>query len=240
MSRLARRFAASVVALASITVVELSAESPQQAFVKSWEGQDVVVKQTLYALVYNERGRLGNTYGARRDGLTVVTPNQGVYFQFDGRQGRDEVIQRDPQKILEAVNVEYQGDGLDVRSYRKLEALVLTRYDPGARYDRQKRENRSRRRPARLCRGRRFKRRRRSRGNADGQVARTALQVLFRAWADRKPDSAIHRRQATHRRLIRHGGTTFAGAMPREGQTAADRHSQADSITDLLVTFQFR
>jgi hypothetical protein len=133
MSRLARRLAASVVALASITVVELSAESPQQAFVKSWEGQDVVVKQTLYALVYNERGRLGNTYGARRDGLTVVTPNQGVYFQFDGRQGRDEVIQRDPQKTLEAVNVEYQGDGLDVRSYRKLEALLLTRYDPGAR-----------------------------------------------------------------------------------------------------------
>jgi hypothetical protein len=133
MSRLARRLAASVVALASITIVELSAESPQQAFVKSWEGQDVVVKQTLYALVYNERGRLGNTYGARRDGLTVVTPSQGVYFQFDGRQGRDEVIQRDPQKILEAVNVEYQGDGLDVRSYRKLEALLLTRYDAGAR-----------------------------------------------------------------------------------------------------------
>jgi hypothetical protein len=133
MSRLARRLAASVAALASITVVELSAESPQQAFVKSWEGQDVVVKQTLYALVYNERGRLGNTYGARRDGLTVVTPNQGVYFQFDGRQGRDEVIQRDPQKVLEAVNVEYQGDGLDVRSYRKLEALLLTRYDAGAR-----------------------------------------------------------------------------------------------------------
>jgi hypothetical protein len=133
MSRLARRLAASVVALASITIVELSAESPQQAFVKSWEGQDVVVKQTLYALVYNERGRLGNTHGARRDGLTVVTPNQGVYFQFDGRQGRDEVIQRDPQKILEVVNVEYQGDGLDVRSYRKLEALLLTRYDAGAR-----------------------------------------------------------------------------------------------------------
>ncbi len=133
MSRLARRLAASVVALASITVVELAADGPQQAFVKSWEGQDVVVKRTLFALVYNERGRLGNTHGARRDGLTVVTPNQGVYFQFDGRQGRDEVIQRDPQKILEAVNAEYLGDGLDVRSYRKLEALLLTRYDAGAR-----------------------------------------------------------------------------------------------------------
>src|SRR4029434_5532874 len=128
MSLFASRLAASVVALASITVVALSAETQQEAFVKSWEGQDVVVKQTLYALVYNERGRLGNTHGARRDGLTVVTPSQGEYFQFDGRQGRDEVIQRDPQKILEVVNVEYQGDGLDVRSYRKLEALLLTRY----------------------------------------------------------------------------------------------------------------
>jgi hypothetical protein len=133
MRRFARRLAASVVALALLTVVELAADSPQQEFVKGWEGQDVVVKQTLYALVYNERGRLGNTHDARRDGLTVVTPNQGVYFQFDGRQGRDEVIQRDPQKILEAVNAEYQGDGLEVRSYRKLEALHLTRYDPGAR-----------------------------------------------------------------------------------------------------------
>lgn len=133
MSLFARRFTASVLAVASIAVVDLAAESPQQAFVKNWEGQDVIVKQTLYALVYKERGRLGTTHDARRDGLTVVTPNQGVYFQFDGRQGRDEVIRRDPQKILEAVNVEYQGDALEVRSYRKLEAMFLTRYDPGAR-----------------------------------------------------------------------------------------------------------
>ena len=133
MSLFARRLAASIVALASVSGVELSAENPQQAFVKSWEGQEVVVKRTLYALVYNERGRLGNTYGARRDGLTVVTPNQGVYFKFDGRQGRDEVVRRDPQKILEAVNMEYQGDGLDVRSYRRLEALLVARYDAGAR-----------------------------------------------------------------------------------------------------------
>jgi hypothetical protein len=132
MSLCARRLA-SIVALAFMTVAEVAAENPQQALVKSWEGQDVIVKRTLYALVYNERGRLGNTYGARRDGLTVVTPNRGVYFQFDGRQGRDEVVQRDPQKILEAVNVAYQGDGLDVRSYRRLEALLLTRYDVGAK-----------------------------------------------------------------------------------------------------------
>jgi len=133
MSVFSCRLAASIVALISIAVVEPSADSLQQVFVKSWEGRDVIVKQPLYALVYNERGRLGNTHGARRDGLTVVTPNQGVYFQFDGRQGRDEVVQRDPQRMLEAVNAEYQGDSLDVRSYRKLEAVHLTRYDAGAR-----------------------------------------------------------------------------------------------------------
>ncbi len=109
-----------------------AAESPQQAFVKSWEGKAVTVKQPLYALVYNERGRLGNTYNARRDGLTVVTPNQGVYFQFDGRQGKDSVKDHDPQRVLDAVNATYQADGLDVRSYRRLEALLVARYDAGA------------------------------------------------------------------------------------------------------------
>src|SRR5262245_45077900 len=104
MSLFARRLSASIVAIASIIAIELAAESPQQAILKDWEGQDVVVKRTLFALVYKERGRLGNTSSPRRDGLTVVTPNRVVYFQFDGRQGRDDVIQRDPQKILEAVN----------------------------------------------------------------------------------------------------------------------------------------
>ena len=95
---------ALVTALSSVAV----AESPQQAFVKRWEGQSVVVKQTLYTLVYNERGRLGNTRSGKRDGLTVVTPSAGIYLQFDGRQGRDAVVEQQPQNIIQAVSVAYE------------------------------------------------------------------------------------------------------------------------------------
>ena len=122
-------------AIAAVLVVSLahavSAESPQRAFARRWTGRTVIVKQTLYTLVYNERGKLGNTTKDRRDGLVVVTPSDGVYYQFDGRQGRDEVKQRQPAGMLEAVNTAYEPDALELRSYRKVEPVVLNRYDPG-------------------------------------------------------------------------------------------------------------
>lgn len=123
--------AAAVAASLILATVTLAAESPQQAFARRWQGKSVVVKQTLYTLVYNERGKLGNTRNNRRDGLTVITPSDGVYYQFDGRQGRDDVKQRDAARILAAVNTEYEPDSLDVRSYRKVEPIVMNRYDPG-------------------------------------------------------------------------------------------------------------
>jgi hypothetical protein len=123
--------AAAVAASLILATVTLAAESPQQAFARRWQGKSVVVKQTLYTLVYNERGKLGNTRNNRRDGLTVITPSDGIYYQFDGRQGRDDVKQRDAARILAAVNAEYEPDSLDVRSYRKVEPIVMNRYDPG-------------------------------------------------------------------------------------------------------------
>ena len=115
-------------ASAGTTVV---AESPQQAFVKIWKGRTVTVKATLYSLVYNERGKLGTSRNGLREGLMVATPSQGAYLQFDGRQGRDEVREYDPDRLLAAVNSAYEPDVLDVRSYRKLEAVAVRRYDPG-------------------------------------------------------------------------------------------------------------
>ena len=120
------------VALATALSTLVASETAQQAFVKRWEGQSVVVKQTLYTLVYNERGRLGNTRSGKRDGLTVVTPSAGTYLQFDGRQGREAVVERQPQKIVEAVSVAYAPDSLDIRSYRKVEPVLMMRHDPGA------------------------------------------------------------------------------------------------------------
>jgi hypothetical protein len=119
-----------VFALASAGAT-LLAESPQQAFVKGWEGRTVTVKATLYSLVYNERGKLGTSRAGLREGLIVATPSQGAYLQFDGRQGRGEVTQHDPQRLVAAVNKAYEADVLDVRQYRKLEAVAIDRYDPG-------------------------------------------------------------------------------------------------------------
>lgn len=116
------------VAWAGATLV---AESPRQAFVKGWEGRTVTVKATLYSLVYNERGKLGTSRTGLREGLVVATPMQGAYLQFDGRQGRGEVRQHDPQQLVAAVNRAYEADVLDVRQYRKLEAVAIDRYDPG-------------------------------------------------------------------------------------------------------------
>jgi len=119
------------IALASTVAVLTGAERSQQAFAKAWEGKHVIVKQTLFSLVYNERGLLGNTVSAKRDGLTVVTPSAGMYFQFDGRQGQDDIVARDAQRIVDAVGVAYRPDSLNVRSYRRIEPLLIARYDAG-------------------------------------------------------------------------------------------------------------
>src|SRR5213592_3431387 len=81
----------SIAACAFVSVPRLSAESPQRIYARTWEGKTVVLKRVLYTLVYNERGLLGNVRSGRRDGLTVLTSSRGMYFQFDGRQGKDAV-----------------------------------------------------------------------------------------------------------------------------------------------------
>jgi hypothetical protein len=108
-----------------------AADSPQRAFISEWQGRTVVVRQRLYSLVYNERGKLGNTYNGRREGLTVVTPQDGVLYVFAGRHNRDDVTMRDLGGLIEAVDREYVPDALDVRGYRKVEPLSLAQYDPG-------------------------------------------------------------------------------------------------------------
>ena len=117
--------------LACITA-PVEAESPRQAFVKAWKGQAVLVKTTLYSLVYNERGMLGNTRGGRREGLLVVTSSSGGHLQFDGRQGRDTVVANDPARLVKAVSVAYEPNALEPRSYRKIEPLAIEQFVPGA------------------------------------------------------------------------------------------------------------
>jgi hypothetical protein len=132
MNRLRDRLAPAIAALLLAVVPALrAAENPQQRFAKHWEGRAVVVRQTLYTLVYNERSRLGKVRSGRREGLTVVTPFEGTYFRFDGRQGRDTVTEQRPEAIVDSVSAAYQPDLLDIQSARKVEPVVVSRYDAG-------------------------------------------------------------------------------------------------------------
>lgn len=118
-------------ALVLLVAVSVSAESPQKAFENSWTAQRVVVKRPLYSLVYKEQ-RLRGSVDVKRDGLTVVTPFAGTYFQFDGRRHVDDVMAQDVLKIAQAVKQAYVQDNVfDEGSKQVIDPVSLARYDPG-------------------------------------------------------------------------------------------------------------
>jgi hypothetical protein len=108
-----------------------AAETPREAFARTWEGRTVLVRQVLYTLSYDERGLMGQTRRDKRDGLNVITPFNGGHLQFDGRQKQDDIVDQDPTRLVDRINVMYQGDSLSVRSYKKVQPHLLHRYDPG-------------------------------------------------------------------------------------------------------------
>lgn len=121
----------TVAALVLATCTLVSAEGKQKAFESAWAGRHVTVRRPLYSLLYKERSLRGSVT-ARRDGLTVVTPFAGTYFQFDGRRHIDDVTDRDVTKIPEVVKLAYGraetlGDGWN----QVIDPVMLARYDPG-------------------------------------------------------------------------------------------------------------
>jgi hypothetical protein len=131
MNPFRRRLTALIVTLLSFGAVLNAGDSPQEAFVKSWVGRSVVVKRTLFTLVYNDKSVLGTTSSGKREGLVVVTPFDGEHLQFDGRGGRDDVIGQDPRQFVEAVRTAYMVDSTEARSYRRVEPLMIAHYDAG-------------------------------------------------------------------------------------------------------------
>jgi len=129
--KLSLRFLLAAMAITFLLPAVLAADSPQRLFAKSWEGRKVVLKQSLYTLVYDERARLGHIREGRRDGLVVINSSRGMYFQFDGRHGKDDVVVKDPQRMVDTVKATYVPDSLEVRSERRVEPVVVHRYDVG-------------------------------------------------------------------------------------------------------------
>jgi hypothetical protein len=121
----------AVAALVLAASVVVSAENQQKAFESSWVRRHVIVKRTLYSLVYKEQ-RIRGSVEVKRDGLTVVTPFAGTYFQFDGRRHVDDIMEQDVVKISESVRVAYmQSKLLDEGFSQVVDPVLLTRYDPG-------------------------------------------------------------------------------------------------------------
>ena len=118
------------VAFVLLSAVVVTAAPLQNDFEKSWLHKRVVVRAALYSLVYKEQGML-NSVSVRRDGLTVITPSSGAYFQFDGRRNVDNVVDTNVQKIAPAVTVAYLrskiiGEG----TVQMIDPVMVARYDP--------------------------------------------------------------------------------------------------------------
>ena len=132
MERLFHRMTLAFMVLATAVSAVAAAENPQQAFAKNWEGRTVVLKQPLYTLVYDERSRIGVVREGKRDGLTVVTPSEGVYLQFDGRRGRDDIKETEPQRLKDIVATAYVGESLlALEASRTIEPIVINRHEAG-------------------------------------------------------------------------------------------------------------
>lgn len=118
--------------LVAMTRTLVAADNPQQAFARRWIGTRVTVRQQMYTLVYNERGKFGKVYRSKRAGLTVATPSSGTYFQFDGQFSEVDITDRDPQGVADAVGATYRRSPmLNDGTYQKIEPLLLVRYEPG-------------------------------------------------------------------------------------------------------------
>jgi hypothetical protein len=126
------RTIAAGILVATVCVVTVGADQPRRLFVDSWQGKRVQVKQAMYTLVYNERGRLGKNYRGKREGLTVATPSQGTYFRFAGRDSEEDIVAPDVQEVVERIRDSYQRSALlDIGGFQRIEPVVLVQYDRG-------------------------------------------------------------------------------------------------------------
>jgi hypothetical protein len=126
------RVISTLVVLATAVSVLSAGENAQQSFAKNWEGRTVVLKQPLYTLVYDERSRIGMVREGKRDGLTVVTPSEGTYLQFDGRRGRDDIKDTEPQRLKDAVAIAYVSESLlALEASKTIEPIVINRHEAG-------------------------------------------------------------------------------------------------------------
>ena len=126
------------VALAAAASLHAAERSGKKAFHNAWVGRSVVVKRTLYSVVFDERSRVLPLikHRDRVSGLTVVTPTGTSYYQFDARRDSEEDIRdQDPDRIVSAMRKQYfRSMHLDNGAVQDIEPLMLVRYSPGVAF----------------------------------------------------------------------------------------------------------
>ena len=126
------RLACTIILLLA-TVPALAAGS-KGAFIKAWERRPVVVKRTLFSLVYNERPRFMPI--VKRDGktagLTVATATD-TYYRFAARRDYEQdVVDRDPARVFTLLQDRYRRSAhLDVEMVQDIEPVIVMQIDPG-------------------------------------------------------------------------------------------------------------
>src|SRR5262249_9642635 len=127
-----RTAALAVLVLVSSIPLAAGAGPGRKSVIASWLGKRVVVRRTMHTLVFNERGKLGKTYHAKREGLVVVTPSAGTYCRFDGRDSEGDIVGREPQEVMDQITATYRRPlSLEIGFYLRIEPLHIVQYAPG-------------------------------------------------------------------------------------------------------------
>jgi len=112
--------------------IPVAANQGRKSFVEDWQGKRVGIKKTLFTLVYDEHGRMGKTSRNKREGLTVVTPSNGVFLRFAGRDSEEDIVSAEPEEIVQLINVAYRrSSAFDEGFFQRIEPMVVARYEPG-------------------------------------------------------------------------------------------------------------
>lgn len=131
------RFSLTLLLVFATTAVSLTASEPtgKKVLINTWENRTVVVKKTLYSIVFDERSRIlpVRKRQDRVSGLTVATWSE-TYYRFDAlRSSEKDIVERDPNRVVSILREQYfRSRHLDLGTSKDVEPLMLTRYDPGA------------------------------------------------------------------------------------------------------------
>ena len=124
-----------LVALAAVASPHAAERSGKKAFQDAWVGRSVVVKRTLYSVLFDERSRVLPIikHQDRVSGLTVLTPTGAYYYQFDSRRDSEEdIVDQDPDRIVSKMQKQYfRSRHLEDGATQDIQPLMLVRYSPG-------------------------------------------------------------------------------------------------------------